>query len=120
MTRCPKCKRDVQVFYDKGVSFRKPYKVYCVLCKEYIKTIDPVHVTKLNERLNAESRKRIEAEKQAQKQAVSNVRITCPYCKSQDCKKLTSVSRGVSFGLFGFGSSKIGKQWHCNRCKSDF
>ena len=46
--------------------------------------------------------------------------ITCPYCNSTDCKKLGAISRGVSFGLFGFSSGKIGKQWHCNSCKSDF
>ena len=46
--------------------------------------------------------------------------ITCPYCNSTNCKKLGAISRGVSFGLFGFGSGKIGKQWHCNSCKSDF
>lgn len=46
--------------------------------------------------------------------------ITCPYCQSTNCKKLTAISRGASFGLVGFGSGKIGKQWHCNNCKSDF
>lgn len=46
--------------------------------------------------------------------------ITCPYCKSMNCSKISTVSRGFSFGLFGFGSSKVGKQWHCNSCKSDF
>lgn len=46
--------------------------------------------------------------------------VTCPYCNSTNCKKLGAISRGVSFGLFGFGSGKIGKQWHCNDCKSDF
>ena len=47
----------------------------------------------------------------------SNSQIVCPYCKSTDTKKIDVVSRGTSFGLFGFGSSKVGKQWHCNRCK---
>ena len=46
--------------------------------------------------------------------------IECPYCHSNDTKKIGTVPRSVSFGIFGFGSSKIGKQWHCNRCKSDF
>lgn len=47
-------------------------------------------------------------------------RVHCPYCNSTNCKKLGAISRGVSFGLFGFGSGKIGKQWHCNDCRSDF
>lgn len=46
--------------------------------------------------------------------------ITCPYCKSTNTKKLSSLSRALSAGLFGLGSSKIGKQWHCNSCGSDF
>lgn len=46
--------------------------------------------------------------------------ITCPYCKSMNCSKIGTMSRGLSFGLFGFGSSKVGKQWHCNNCKSNF
>lgn len=46
--------------------------------------------------------------------------IECPYCHSKDTKKISTGSRMLSAGLFGFGSSKIGKQWHCNNCKSDF
>lgn len=44
----------------------------------------------------------------------------CPYCKSINVKKIGNVGRAISFGLFGFGSSKVGKQWHCNSCNSDF
>ena len=47
-------------------------------------------------------------------------KITCPYCKSTNTKKLYSLSRAFSAGFFGLGSSKIGKQWHCNSCGSDF
>ena len=46
--------------------------------------------------------------------------VECPYCKSRDTEKISSLSRAVSVGFFGLGSKKIGKQWHCNRCKSDF
>jgi len=44
----------------------------------------------------------------------------CPYCKSKDTKKISMVGRATSFSLFGFGSGKIGKQWHCNKCGSNF
>lgn len=30
------------------------------------------------------------------------------------------MSRVVSTGLFGLGSNKVGKQWHCSQCGSDF
>lgn len=47
-------------------------------------------------------------------------RIQCPYCKSYNTKKITAASRMFSTNLFGIASDKIGKQWHCNNCKSDF
>ena len=47
--------------------------------------------------------------------------VECPYCHSTDTKKISGTSRFVSVGLFGLASSKAGgKQWHCNKCKSDF
>ena len=46
--------------------------------------------------------------------------VKCPYCRSTFTKKIGSMNRAVSFGFLGFGSSKIGKQWHCNSCCSDF
>ena len=46
--------------------------------------------------------------------------VKCPYCQSTDTSRISAVSRIVSTGLFGFGSKKVGKQWHCNKCKSDF
>ncbi len=46
--------------------------------------------------------------------------VKCPYCSSTNTKKLSSMSRMFSGGLFGLGSGKIGKQWHCNSCGSDF
>lgn len=46
--------------------------------------------------------------------------VKCPYCNSTNTKKLSSMSRMFSGGLLGLGSGKIGKQWHCNSCGSDF
>lgn len=47
--------------------------------------------------------------------------ITCPYCKSTDCKKITNISKAVHTAIFGiFSLGRNGKQWHCNNCKSDF
>ena len=43
----------------------------------------------------------------------------CPYCQSIDCKKISTTSRVLSFGLVGFASGKMGKQWHCNKCGSN-
>ena len=46
--------------------------------------------------------------------------VTCPYCQSTNTQKISTMSRAFSVGLFGFGSSKVGKQWHCNKCGSNF
>lgn len=46
--------------------------------------------------------------------------VKCPYCSSTSVTKISTANRVVSTGLFGLGSKKIGKQWHCNQCKSDF
>lgn len=46
--------------------------------------------------------------------------VRCPYCNSYNTKKVGFFSRTFSTGVLGLGSSKIGKQWHCRRCGSDF
>lgn len=44
----------------------------------------------------------------------------CPYCNSTNLSKIGIVNRSVSVGTLGLASSKIGKQWHCNSCGSNF
>lgn len=46
--------------------------------------------------------------------------VSCPYCHATNVKKISTASRMVSTGFFGLGSKKIGKQWHCSKCGSDF
>lgn len=47
--------------------------------------------------------------------------IECPYCHSTDTKKISGASKAGSIALFGFfAMPKASKQWHCNKCKSDF
>lgn len=46
--------------------------------------------------------------------------VTCPYCKATNVRKIGIVSRSISASIFGLGSKKIGKQWHCDHCGSDF
>ena len=46
--------------------------------------------------------------------------VECPYCHSMNTSKIGTVSRMTSTAMFGLASKKIGKQWHCNNCKSDF
>ena len=46
--------------------------------------------------------------------------VSCPYCGATNVKKILATSRIASVGFFGLGSRKIGKQWHCTKCGSDF
>lgn len=47
--------------------------------------------------------------------------VTCPYCNATNVKKITNTSKAVHTALFGiFSISRNSKQWHCNKCGSDF
>lgn len=46
--------------------------------------------------------------------------IICPYCHSGNTTKITTLNRAGSIMITGVASGKIGKQWHCNNCTSDF
>lgn len=46
--------------------------------------------------------------------------IQCPYCNSTNVSKISTAGRVLSVGLFGLASKKVGKQWHCKKCGSDF
>lgn len=52
--------------------------------------------------------------------AAKHPHVECPYCHSMNTEKISGVARGVSIYALGIASPKIGKQWHCNNCKSDF
>lgn len=44
----------------------------------------------------------------------------CTYCGSTNIKKIGLLNRAISTELWGLGSKKIGKQFHCNHCGADF
>lgn len=52
--------------------------------------------------------------------SASTPTIQCPYCHSTNTHKLSTASRGASTLMFGLASGKIGKQWHCDDCDSNF
>ena len=64
--------------------------------------------------------RKMQAKMKEQQDLANGTRVLCPYCKSADTKKLTALNRAVSVSLVGAASGKIGKQWHCNHCGSDF
>lgn len=46
--------------------------------------------------------------------------VKCPYCQSTDTKKISATSKAVNTAMFGVLGTKRHKQWHCNKCNSDF
>ena len=46
--------------------------------------------------------------------------MPCPYCKSTNTEKISTLNRAVSISIVGAASSKLGKQWHCKNCNSNF
>ena len=83
---------------------------------------------KLRKQAEEEARKRKAEQEWAERQAAfqlqqdlaSGKRVVCPYCKSTNTEKISTMSRAVSVSLVGAASGKIGKQWHCNSCGSNF
>ena len=52
--------------------------------------------------------------------AAKHPHVECPYCHSMNTEKISGVARGVSIYALGVASPKIGKQWHCKACGSNF
>ena len=46
--------------------------------------------------------------------------VTCPYCQSTKCSRISILGRIVSVEFWGLASNKLGKQWHCEDCGSNF
>lgn len=104
MKQCPNCERK---YFDDETN-------YCLNCRYPLKHI---------EGSGCDNRSDLpinDTPKNRAKFVKHSVEVICPYCKSKNTKKLGVASRSFSIGLFGLGSSKIGKQWHCNNCNSDF
>lgn len=129
-------------FY-KGLVIEDTYSNLCPECKEFLKSTDitlpewwvfediscePNFVFALDKlkkenpiefelkmqefiKINKERRaakKQAEAEKQ-------NI-PKCPTCKSTNIKKISGTKRFVSTGIFGLGSSNVGKSFECCNC----
>ena len=104
MKQCPNCERK---YFDDETN-------YCLNCRYPLKHIEGSGNDKRSDlpiNDTPENRKKF---------IKHSVEVHCPYCKSNNTNKLSVASRSFSIGLFGLGSPKIGKQWHCNNCNSDF
>lgn len=91
--------------------------------KEYEKAmrdIDKYKRDELRRKKEEEKRSREHQERLMDEILSKKDKVKCPYCGSYNISKIGNISRGVSVGMLGLASSKIGKQWHCDHCGSDF
>ena len=85
--------------------------------KDYLKKIYKEQKEILQKRIRKSEESRIN---EYQQKYLAEHNIHCPYCNSSNVTKISTVNRAVSVGMFGLASKKLGKQWHCNSCGSDF
>lgn len=85
--------------------------------KDYLKKIYKEQKEILQKRIRKSEESRIN---EYQQKYLAEHNIHCPYCNSSNVTKIGTVNRAVSVGMFGLASKKLGKQWHCNSCGSDF
>ena len=85
--------------------------------KDYLKKIYKEQKEILQKRIRKSEESRIN---EYQQKYLAEHNIHCPYCNSSNVTKIGTVNRAISVGMFGLASKKLGKQWHCNNCGSDF
>ena len=85
--------------------------------KDYLKKIYKEQKEILQKRIRKSEESRIN---EYQQKYLAEHNIHCPYCNSSNVTKIGTVNRAVSVGMLGLASKKLGKQWHCNDCGSDF
>ena len=57
-----------------------------------------------------------EIKENGDKMKYNNYRYTCPVCGSRKVKKISDLNRASSVAMMGLASSKIGKQYECDKC----
>lgn len=105
------------LFFGAGVIFilqdNKKHKKYLELIYTDVSILEEVE--KLMQIKKAENAKKEAIKKQNDEiQALSHPK--CPNCGSTNTKQISNVNRVASVAMWGLASSKIGKQYQCNRC----
>ena len=96
MKQCPKCKK---IYRD--------FDQYCMRCNYKLKYI--------------EGTAKIEYCPEPHKtESTEPTTVACPYCSSTRVSRISILGRMVSFEFWGLASNKLGKQWHCHDCGSNF
>lgn len=134
LIECPECGKEVSTTAlncpNCGYNINRIVE-YCVACELNKKKMVLMHYDKEQDIMicpecghtlrfaTPEEESQIEQNQRLYEIQNSN-KVICPYCSSKNISKVSTVSRMVSTGLFGLGSKKIGKQYHCNNCGSYF
>ena len=103
---CPKCNQGH--FFNKA----EGYSTMCPECNIEMRHINTKFVDS-----EAEKRRNAELDRL---HSQPRTFVYCPYCNSVNTSKISTLRRVFSTEFLGLGSSKVGKQWHCNQCGSDF
>lgn len=112
--------KHANIFTKKKLLRHQTYKcIYDRLQKREVSYPKPIILENSNYESDEEYWKRIN-QHTINKNALASQTVECPYCHSNNTKKISTTSRVISTSLFGLGSKKIGKQFHCNHCGADF
>lgn len=103
---CPKC-NEIH-FFNKAEKF----STICPECN-----VEMLYIGNKFTSTEEMQRRRQRWEKKLQQSV--NV-VCCPYCNSVDTSKISTTSKVVNTVIFGVFGTKRYKQWHCNKCGSDF
>lgn len=96
------------------------YKKECEeFLDEHVRS-QPEYDKEMDEKVQQMVREQVEEDRRNYRPTFAYNGVSCPYCHSSNTKKLSGFGVGFSAGLLGLGSSKIGKQWHCKSCGSNF
>ena len=123
-TKCPNCGKNIKaavfLYYDKLNDMKLCQAVvFCAECATFISKKKISDESELDIEVDRFPKPYCSEDNEPQPTPYKPT-VKCPYCGSKSTKKISTLSRMGSFATFGFAGKKIGKQWHCNNCKSDF
>lgn len=101
---CPKCGYEKSNLFLMHLPYGDAKAGVCKKCKTttYEENLEPA---------------RIQMQMQKQQKPI----VTCPFCQSTNCKKISGASKIGKVALFGvFAAGSVSKTWHCNNCGSNF
>lgn len=124
--KCDSCHYNVYPVPEKywldGLDYLITKEQKALLREELVKTspeYDEAMFKRREINLAAENARWAEEERLRTMQAGRNM-VSCTYCGSTNISKIGFLERLGSAELWGLGSSKIGKQFHCNNCGANF